>query len=306
MNQLPKMRATEWVLLVMLGIIWGGSFFFAKIAVEEVPPLTLVLFRVSLGAIFLGIYIALSGRNFPLGWAVWGAFLLMGLINNVIPFSLLFWGQTQISSGLASILNATTPIFTVIVAHLFTQDEKLNWHKMLGVVLGFAGVSVMLGAGFTDASVANPPIAMLACLGAGVSYAFAGVFGRRFARLGVGPARVALGQLAGSSLIMLPIVIAFDPPIAPLGYATSTLLSVLGLAVVCTAFAYILFFRILATGGATNLSLVTLIVPASAIVLGSVFLNEQLGFYEIVGLGLIALGLLTTDGRVFRSRPKTG
>jgi len=301
MNQLPKMRTAEWFLLVLLGVIWGGSFFFAKIAVEEVPPLTLVLFRVSLGAILLAIYIAVSGRNFPVGWIVWGAFLLMGLINNVIPFSLLFWGQTQISSGLASILNATTPIFTVIVAHLFTQDEKLNWHKLLGVVLGFAGVSVMLGAGFTDAA-ANPPIAMLACLGAGVSYAFAGVFGRRFARLGVGPARVALGQLTGSSLIMLPIVVLFDPPIAPLDYATSTLLSVLGLAVICTAFAYILFFRILATGGATNLSLVTLIVPASAIVLGSVFLNEQLGLYEMLGLSLIAIGLLTTDGRIFRGR----
>jgi len=301
MNQLPQLRAADWFFLLLLGVIWGGSFFFAKIAVEEMPPLTLVFFRVSLGAMLLAIYIALSGRNFPLGRTVWSAFLVMGLINNVIPFSLLFWGQTQISSGLASILNATTPIFTVIVAHLFTNDEKLNWHKLLGIVLGFVGVSVMLGAGMVD-SISNPPIAMLACLGAAVSYAFAGVFGRRFAKLGVGPARVALGQLTGSSLIMLPIVIVFDPPITPQSYTTATLLSVLGLAVICTALAYILFFRILSTGGATNLSLVTLIVPASAIVLGVVFLNEQLSLIEMVGLSLITLGLLTTDGRVFQRK----
>lgn len=292
------MGAFEWGLLIILATVWGGSFFLAKIAVAEVPPLTLVFCRVSLAALTLFLYFKFTGRPIPRGIALWVAFFLMGLINNVIPFSLLFWGQTQIASGLASILNATTPIFTVLVAHLLTVDERLNRHRLIGVACGFAGVAVMLGGGFFTAG-ENPPIAMIACLGAALSYAFASVFGRRFAAMNIGPARVAFGQLTASSLIMLPIILILDPPLHPLDWSLTSQLAVISLAIVCTALAYILFFRILATGGATNISLVTLLVPVSAILLGTILLDERLGMNDFIGMALIGLGLLATDGRVF-------
>ena len=299
MTSQHRMGVVEWTLLIILSIIWGGSFFFVKIAVTEVAPFTLVLCRVSLAALILLIYCKLSGRSLPRGRSIWGAFLLMGLINNVIPFSLLFWGQTYIASGLASILNATTPIFTVLVAHFLTRDERLNSNRLLGVVLGFSGVVVMLGGGF-DQPADNPPIAMIACLGAALSYAFAGVYGRRFAAHNIGPARVAFGQLSSSSLIMLPVVLLMDPPLRPLSWSPQTQLAVIILAVICTALAYILFFRILATGGATNLSLVTLLVPVSAILLGTRVLGEQLGSSDFIGMALIGLGLVANDGRAIR------
>ena len=299
MNQPPRLGLFEWTLLIILGIVWGASFFLAKVAVEQVPPLTLVMFRVVIAALALFVYFKITGRALPSGKALWLSFLIMGLINNVIPFSLLFWGQVHIASGLASILNATTPIFTVVVAHMFTADEKLNWHRLLGVGLGFIGVVVMLGGGIKGNS---PALAMAACLGAALSYAFAGVFGRRFAAQGVGPARVALGQLTGSSIIMLPLVLLIDPAIALSTYTSSTIWSVLALAIVCTAVAYIMFFRILATGGATNLSLVTLLVPVSAIILGTQILGEQLTRADFIGMAFIALGLVATDGRLFKKR----
>jgi drug/metabolite transporter (DMT)-like permease len=292
------MGTLEWVLLIILATVWGASFFLAKIAVDEVPPLTLVFCRVSLAAVTLFFYFKLSSRTIPLGIALWGAFLLMGLINNVIPFSLLFWGQTQIASGLASILNATTPIFTVLVAHVLTNDERLNSHRLIGVVFGFVGVAVMLGGGFVS-SAENPTAAMIACLGAALSYAFASVFGRRFAAMNIGPARVAFGQLTASSLIMIPIILLVDPPLRPLSWSLTAQLAVVALAIICTALAYILFFRILATGGATNISLVTLLVPVSAILLGTILLNEQLAVNDFIGMALIGLGLVATDGRIF-------
>lgn len=292
------MGRLEWLLLLILSALWGGSFFLAKIAVAEVTPLTLVLYRVAIAAIALLVYLKVSGRDLPHGGAVWGAFFGMGLLNNVIPFSLLFWGQIQIASSLASILNATTPIFTVLVAHFLTHDERLNGARIVGVGFGFTGVAVMLGLDLSGAQT-NPPLAMLACLGAAVSYAFASVFGRRFAAMNVGPARVAFGQLTASTVLMLPIVLLLEPLTSPLHYSWSTLNAVIALALVSTALAYILFFRILASGGATNISLVTLLVPVSAILLGSIFLSEQLRPNDFAGMLLIGCGLVAIDGRFF-------
>ena len=295
----PRMGNLEWLFLLILSILWGGSFFFAKVAVLEVPPLTLVLYRVGIAAAVLFLYLKVSGRDIPSGATIWGAFFGMGLINNVIPFSLLFWGQIHIASSLASILNATTPIFTVLVAHFLTHDEKFNINRLLGVVLGFAGVALMLGFDSSTGN-SNTPLAMLACLGAAISYAFASVFGRRFAAMKVGTARVAFGQLTASTLMMLPIVLLMEPMVSPLTLSQPVLFSVIALAVVSTALAYILFFRILAAGGATNISLVTLLVPVSAIVLGSVFLSEQLRPTDFAGMLLIGCGLVAIDGRLFK------
>ncbi len=300
----PRMGALEWTMLFVLGVLWGGSFFFAKVALAEVPPMTLVLHRVALAAALLFVYLGVRQVKVPRGWPVWRAFLIMGLINNVIPFSLLFWGQARLDAGLASILNATMPIFTVIVAHRFTTDESITAGKLAGVVLGFLGVAVMLGGGLSG-TLSGPPIAMVACLGAALSYAFASVFGRTFKGLGVVPAQVAFGQLTASTMLMIPLVLLIDPITNPATLSTGAIWSILALAIVSTALAYILYFRILASGGAVNISLVTLLVPMTAILLGAMFLDEQLSWQGWAGMGLIGLGLLTIDGRLFSRRNST-
>jgi drug/metabolite transporter (DMT)-like permease len=290
-----SMDLATWGLLVLLGLIWGGSFFFARIAVQHVPPMTLVLIRVSIAALALhlafgrmpGIYQTLIGR--------WRELLVMGLLNNAIPFTLIFVGQTRIGSGLASILNATTPLWAVLVAQVMTTDEKITPAKLIGCALGFAGMIMLIGP--AALGIADAPLwAKLAALGAAVSYGFATTFGKRFK--GISPRITATGQLTASSLIMLPMALIVDQPwtlpVPPAG----VIASILALALVCTAFAYVLFFRILSVAGATSASLVTLLVPPAAILLGILFLGETLSLTEALGLGLIALGLLSLDNRL--------
>lgn len=292
------MGRIEWLMLLGLSVLWGGSFFFSKVAVAELSPTLLVLFRVSIAAVILFLYLLVTKRQISFSKKVWAAFFLMGLINNVIPFTLLFWGQTEIASSLASILNATTPIFTIILAHIFTADEKINVRSVIGIALGFLGVATMLGL-FSGFDQANSPLHMWACIGAAISYGFATVFGRQFKKIDIGPVRTSFGQLAASSVIMLLIVAAVDTQPDYLSLSSATVWSVLALAVFSTAFAYLLFFRILVVGGATNISLVTLLVPVSAILLGTIFLGEHLSAKEVIGMCLIGLGLLAIDGRVF-------
>jgi len=285
-------------MLLALSVLWGGSFFFSKIALFETLPLTLVLYRVSIAALALFVFLKLTGLSLPGGRSVWLAFFGMGLLNNAIPFSLLFWGQAQISASLASILNATTPIFTIIVAHFLTSSERINPQRFAGIMLGFAGVVVMPGF---DIGADTKPLAMLACLGAALSYGFAAVFGKRFAQMQVEPLQVAFGQLTASGCIMLVVVWVSEPLVSPWSFQSSTLWAILTLALACTAIAYILFFRILAAGGATNISLVTLLVPVSAIILGSVFLNESLTSGQYIGMLLVVAGLIAIDGRIFKA-----
>ena len=173
------MGPVEWGLLLLLSVLWGGSFFFSKIAVGELPPLTVVLCRVALAALALNAVVLLGGQGVPVDRRLCGAFFVMGLLNNVIPFSLIFWGQTQIASGLAAILNATTPLFTVLVAHVATKDEKLSVSRLLGVFTGLLGVAVMISPE-AFAGGGGSTLAMFAVLGAALSYAFAAIWGRRF------------------------------------------------------------------------------------------------------------------------------
>jgi len=291
----PSMSAATWATLILLGLIWGASFFFARIAVQHVPPMTLVLLRVSLAALALhlafgrqpGFYAGLASR--------WPELLLLGLINNAIPFTLIFLGQTEIGAGLASILNATTPLWTVIIAQVLTSDEKISVAKLIGCALGLAGMVLLIGP--AALGIADTPLwAKLAVVGAAVSYGFAAAFGKRFK--GLSPRITATGQLTASSLIMLPFALLVDRPwtlpIPPLDVVAA----ILALALVSTAFAYILYFRILSAAGATSASLVTLLVPPSAILLGILFLGETLSLTEAMGLGLIALGLLSLDNRL--------
>ena len=292
-----SMSGREWLLLAALSGLWGGSFFFAKIAVATLPPLTLVLLRVGVAALALMAFMAATERRLPPREArAWLHLLAMGAINNVVPFGLIFWAQTHIASSLAAILNAATPLFTVLLAHWLTRDEPLTAARAAGVLLGFGGVVVIVGpqalAGF-DAHV----LAALACLAAALSYAGAGVFGRRLAGLGLTPMAAAAGQLGASTLIMLPIVLVHDRPWTLAWPDATAIGAVIALALGSTALAYVIYFRLLATAGAVNLLLVTLLIPVSALLLGAAFLNERLTAAEGAGMALIGLGLGAIDGR---------
>jgi drug/metabolite transporter (DMT)-like permease len=291
------MSAADWLLLVGLSLLWGGSFFFAKIAVLELPPLTVALGRVAIAAAILLTLARATGVALPATVAAWRPYALMGLLNNVLPFTLLFWGQTHIPSGLAAILNATTPLFTVLVAHVATTDEKLTAARLAGLVAGLAGVVVMIGPDVLRDLGANV-LAQLACLLAAVSYAFAGVYGRRFR--GEPALRVAAGQLTASSIILaLPVALIDRPWMLPLpsGMAIAALLA---LAALSTALGYLIYFRILARAGATNVLLVTFLIPVSAILLGTLVLGEQLAARHLAGMAAIALGLAAIDGRIVK------
>lgn len=298
-GQSNQMSGRDWGILLLLSVIWGGSFFLIEIGLQSVRPMTLVLIRVVLAAAALWLFLLVRRQAILLPRRALFAFLALALLNNVFPFILFAYGQTQIASGLASILNATTPIWGVIVAHLLTRDERMTPGKVGGVLLGFAGVAVMIGADFLGQIGANA-WAQLACLAATLCYALAGVFARRFQGMGVSPVMVSTGQLTAASLVMLPLVFAFEQPWAASPPSAQSWIALIALALICTTFAYILYFRLLASAGATNSLLVTFLIPITAILLGAVVLGEVLEPRHFAGMALIALGLAAIDGRLLR------
>lgn len=297
-----SMGAFEWAMLITLSVLWGGSFFFIGVAVSDLPPLTIVTLRVGIAAVALWSFALIMGHRPPTfkkeSAKIWAAFLGMGLLNNVIPFALIVWGQTQIASGLASILNAATPLFTVVVAGVLLSDERATPLKLVGVVIGFLGVVMMIG--LPAQGEANNMVAQVAIIIAALSYAFAGVFGRRFKAMPVSPIVTAAGQVTASALVMAPIAYVVDGPLDISGPGLGTWSAIFGLAILSTAVAYVLYFKLLETAGATNLLLVTLLIPVSAILLGSVFLKETLEVVHFVGIAIIALGLSAIDGRLWQ------
>ena len=290
----------EWGLLIILSIVWGGSFFFVGVAVKVLPPFTIVALRVTIAALALNLLVPAMGHRMPTSGKTWLPFLGMGLLNNAVPFSLIVWGQIYIASGLASILNATTPFFTVVVAHFFLSDEKLSGRRLIGVIIGIAGVAIMIGLQALDGLGGGnyTLLAQLAIIGATVSYAFSGVYGRRFSGMGLAPLVVATGQLTAASALLIPIALIVDQPWSLAMPSLNVWGSIIGLALVSTSLAYIIYFRILAVAGATNLLLVTLLVPVSAILLGTTVLGERLEPRHFVGMGLLAIGLVIIDGRL--------
>jgi drug/metabolite transporter (DMT)-like permease len=299
-----RLGPMDWGLLVLLSLLWGGSFLCVGIAVQELPLLTIIALRVSLAALVLWGIALFSGHQLPRGRKTWQAFLALGLLNNVIPFGLIVFGQQTIGAGLAAILNATTPLWTVLIAALFLADERFSKQKLFGVLLGLVGVIVMVGPD-SLAGISRNLGAQLAVLGATLSYAFASVFGRRFAAAKISPLHTALGQVTASSFILVPLALMIDTPWASALPSQATIFAILGLAVLSTAGGYLLFFNILERAGATNVSLVTLLIPPSAIAMGMLFLEETLQGIHFIGLALIILGLLSLQGRLFRlSRPK--
>jgi len=288
------MGIKEWLLIILLSVMWGGSFFFVGVAVKELTPLTIVLSRVALASIILLAVVHLKGDRMPSSPGLWGAFFVMGALNNLIPFSLIVWGQTHIESGLASILNATTPIFSVILAHFWTREERLTINRVTGVLIGWAGVALLIGIeslrGF-----GMEVIGQIAVLGAAFSYACAAIYGRRFK--GVSSLVVATGMLCGSTIMLTPLALLIERP-WDLSPGIMTLTALFGLAAVSTSLAYIIYFRVLATSGPTNILLVTFLIPMSALLLGSVVLGERLGWNAFVGMGIIVIGLIAIDGRL--------
>ena len=301
MTQQPSMGLVEWLMLILLSVLWGGSFFFMKVSLAELPTLTIVFCRVAFAAVTLALVLKLMGQLLPRGFKLWRTFFIMGFINNLVPFSLLVWGMTELSSGLASILNATTPVFTILVAHFATSDERISTNKIVGVILGLVGVAVLIGvdavSGFSQSL-----LAMLACLGASLSYGLAATYGRKFKTMQVKPVSVAFGQVTASSLLLLPVALIADSPWSLALPSLYTWSSLVALGVLSTALAYVLYFQILSRAGATNIALVTLLVPVSAIFLGWLILNETLELNHIIGMSLIALGLLAIDGRIIKRR----
>ena len=292
-----QMQPVEWILLLILSLVWAGSFLFNGIAVRELPVFTIVVGRVAIAAMILLLVLRWRGESLPRDPAVWRAFLVMGFLNNVLPFSLIVWGQGHISSGQASILNAMTPIFTVIMVHLLTRDEKMTPGRIGGILVGFAGVAVMLGAEIRAGS-GITLAAQCALLGATICYAVAVVFGRRFRSIVMSPMMTATGQAAMASLILLPAWLLIDRPWSLPMPGPAAIMAVLAIASLSTAFAYALYFRVLSTAGATNASLVTMLIPPGAIIMGILVLDETVLPRHLVGLALIIAGPLVTDGRI--------
>ena len=296
----PRLGRTEWILLGALGLIWGSAFLLIKVAVASFDPFTYVWLRLSFAAAALVIILRLNGRRLALPLAVWAAVGLLALLNNVVPFLLFGWGQRHIASGLAAILQATTPIFGVLAAHFLTADEKITPARLIGVVIGFAGVATMIGPQIVGDG-GNRLTAQLACLLASLLYALAGIFARRFKALGVAPMELAAAQFVAGAILLAPVALAFGQSLTALPTSIAAWGAVLVLALFCSAFAYVLFFRLIETAGATNSMLVTLLVPPIAIVLGALVFGEQFGLAQIGGLLLIAAGLAAIDGRLLKT-----
>ncbi len=299
MTTSPTIDLRAGVMLLALACVWGGSFFFAAIALTEIPPLTITLFRVGLSVPLLLGVVLWRGIHIPRNLRIWGAYLIMGALNNALPFSLIFWGQTTIESGLASILNGTTAVFGALVAGLLLPDEPLRLRKIIGALFGLMGVAAVMGP--SALSGLDPRnLAQLAILGAALSYAFASVWGK-VTLAGIAPEMNALGMLTGSTILMIPIVL-WSGDWVGLEFSASVWGALLALSALSTALAYLLYFAVLKRAGSANLMLVTLLIPPFSISLGVIFLDEVLGPEAWIGFALIAMGLMITDGRVFRRK----
>lgn len=296
------MTFVDWFGLVVLSMIWGSSFLFVELALDHAAPLAIVFARVGLAALALVLYCIILKVRIPIEAKRLGQYVIMGFLAHALPFALLTWGQTHITAGLASIYNATTPLFTVVAAHYFLADERATATKFAGVLTGICGVAVLIGGGL-DGLTSDNLFGQLAALGAALSYALCAVYGRRFS--GLAPAGIAAASLTSATLLMAPLAIlsagasvSLPPP--------GALAAIVALALLCTAVAYMIYYWILARAGATNLMLVTFLIPASAIMLGIVFLNETLEPNHVAGLALIFCGLILVDGQILRLFSRRG
>jgi drug/metabolite transporter (DMT)-like permease len=289
--------AGDWLLLLVLSVLWGGSFYFAKIAVLEIPPLTLAFGRVGIAAAALIFFTRIMAEPFPRDAATWRHLTVMAALNNVVPFTLIFWGQIHISIGLASILNATSPLFGVLFAHLMTHDDRLSAGRMIGLIAGFIGVVVLIGPDMLT-ELGTHVLAELACLAAAGFFAVGAVYARRVRD--VPPVMMAAGQLTMSTVLLLPIVLLFSRPETMFTASRTAIWAMVSLALLSSALAYLIYFRLIARAGATNALIVTFLLPVSAILLGLVLLNEALDARQLAGMAAIFVGVAAIDGRPMR------
>tara|TARA_R110002110_G_scaffold395138_2_gene609601 strand:- start:97548 stop:98471 length:924 start_codon:yes stop_codon:yes gene_type:complete len=305
MTSTMRMTPVEWILLVILGGFWGGTFFFNAIALPELPPLVIILLRVAIATVILWIVVFASGVAVPRDRDVWLSLLVMAFANSALPFFLIAWGQQHIPSGLAAILIASSPLYAVVAAHFLTRDEGLTKGKVAGVLAGIAGVVILIGPEFLG-DIGTNLLAQLSIIGAAILYALSAIYGRTFARRGVAPLIVATGQMTMATLLLLPFALVIDRPWELPNPSLEAWGAVLGLAVLSTSFAYLIYFRILATAGAINILLVNFLVPVSALLLGILVLGEHLTLEQVIGMGFIVVGLLLIDGRVLSRLHITG
>ncbi len=300
MNGKPglSMGPLEWGLLVLLSIFWGGSFLFVGIAVSDFQAFTIAFLRVAIATAVLWLVLAATGTGMPKKTSIWASFFLMGAINGALPFSLIAWGQSHIASGLASILIATTPLIAVVIAHFATSDERMTAGRLAGVLAGLLGVIVLIGPD-AQGALQTGLIAQVAIILAAAMYASSSIYGRRFSKWGVPPLVVATGQVTASTILLLPLVLLVDQPWQLATPSGLSWLAVGALGLISTGIAYLLYFRVLATAGATNLMLVNFLVPITAIMLGIIVLSEVLLIQHIAGMLLIAAGLALMDGRIY-------
>lgn len=293
------MALREWLLLILLSLVWGSSFVFVEVALEGFLPLTLVFFRLEIAALTLALICLVQKKSLPSRWQDWLPFVVLALLNNVIPFSLIVWRQTHISAGLASILNGMTPIFTVLLANWLTRDESLSFQKLLGVLLGFAGVVVLIGPGALQ-GLSWQELGQFTVMGAACSYAFAALYGKRFR--GRSPVVISACTVAAAAAMMLPLSWAIERPQLGLVDGASWW-AVIALGTACTGLAYLIYYHILTFAGATSAALVTFLIPPSALLLGAVFLNESIAWNGLLGLGAILGGLTLINWRGTVKKP---
>jgi len=291
-----QMKTTDWLRLTGLSIVWGGTFLFQGLAVRTMPPLTVTFCRVFFAAAVFWLLVLATKQHMPRDRHTWSMFFTMGLINNAIPFSLITWEQTHVEGGIASIMNATVACFAVVLAHFLTRDEKLTARKALGVTIGFLGAYVLLRPEL-QGGVSMRGFGELAGLLASLSLALAGIFGKRFKAQP--PMVTATGMLTCSSLIMFPLIMVVDQPWTLVPNAEGAG-AIAGLVLLSTVVAYVLYFSVLRSAGATNLLLVTLLMPISAHILGALFLSEPLYVSSALGMLCILVGLSIIDGRFWR------
>jgi drug/metabolite transporter (DMT)-like permease len=289
------MSARNWGLLLLLALLWGSSYFFYKVLIAELPPVTAVLGRLGLAAAAMHLWLMAQGQAMPMSGTLWRRFMLLGFLNCSLPFVLIAWAEFHISSGLASILNATTPIFMVAVAHWGTHDEKLSFGKAVGIALGIVGVIVLVGPGALSGGGAI--WGEMAVIAASCSYGFGGVYSRRFSDMS--PLQAATGQMTGATVLLIPLSLLIDRPWTLAMPHLDVWAAWLAIALVNTVLAYVLYYRMIANVGATYMSLVTLLIPPIALLLGAVFLGERVTPQAVIGMAIIALGMAATDQRLF-------
>ena len=291
------MDLKSWSVLLGLALVWGGSFFFIEIALQTYSPLTIVAARVGIAALCLNVYIALTMRDWPRSASFWRMILLMAVTNNIIPFVLIVWGQVYITGALASILNATTPLFALLLGNIMTLDERMTRTKITALMVGFLGVVIIIGPdmqGGLDAHL----LAHLAPLAAAICYAFSSIYARRFVKFSVRPAIMAASQLSLSSCVLIPLALLWDQPWQVGVPPMDAVLAILGLAILSSTIAYIAYFWFIARNGGTNMTLVTFLVPVSASALGIGFLGEHLMPQHVMGVLCIAVCFIILDGRI--------